>query len=58
MTGGSCYTAWEAMLAEAEKEANTHVELAQKLNQSVARQLSEITARKRNLKKKVKGLCA
>lgn len=38
---------------EAEKEAKTQVELAQKLSQSVASQLSEITARKRNLKKKV-----
>ena len=53
MTGGSCFTAWEAMLAEAEKEAKTHVELAQKLSQSVANQLSEITTRKRVLKKKV-----
>ena len=53
MTGGSCFTAWEAMLSEAEKEAKSQVELAQKLSQSIASQLSEITARKRNLKKKV-----
>jgi hypothetical protein len=54
MTSGSCFTAWEAMLAEADKEAKTHVELSQKLSQSVANQLSEITARKRLLKKKVR----
>lgn len=54
MAGGSCFRAWEAMLLEAEKEAKIEVELAQKLSQSVAGQLSEITARKRNLKKKVK----
>ena len=54
MTSGSCFTAWEAMLAEADKEAKTHVELSQKLSQSVANQLSEITARKRVLKKKVR----
>ena len=42
------------MLAEAEKEAKTHVELSQKLSQSVANQLSEITARKRVLRKKVR----
>ena len=54
MTGGSCFTAWQAMLAEAEKEAKTHVELSQKLSQSVANQLSEITARKRVLRKKVR----
>ena len=42
------------MLAEADKEAKTHVELSQKLSQSVANQLSEITARKRVLKKKVR----
>ena len=56
MTSGSCFTAWEAMLGEAEKEAKTHVELAQKLSQSVANQLSEITARKRTLKKKVRTM--
>ena len=56
MTGGSCFTAWEAMLAEAEKEAKTHVELSQKLSQSVTNQLSEITARKRVLKKKVRTI--
>ena len=54
MTGGSCFSAWEAMLSEAEKEAKSQVDLAQKLSQSVANQLSEITARKRNLKKKVR----
>ena len=54
MTSGSCFTAWEAMIAEAEKEAKTHVELSQKLSQSVANQLSEITSRKRVLKKKVR----
>ena len=45
------------MLAEADKEAKTHVELSQKLSQSVANQLSEITARKRLLKKKVRISC-
>ena len=54
MTGGSCFAAWETMLSEAEKEAKLQVDLAQKLSQSVANQLSEITVRKRNLKKKVR----
>ena len=46
------------MLSEAEKEAKSQVELAQKMSQSIANQLSEITARKRNLKKKVSHVTA
>jgi len=54
LTNSTEFSAWENLVSEVERESRSCTQLSQKLVTSVSQQLSDLTARKKNLIKKVK----